>query len=138
MPEHRFEPPSSCVASVQEQLFYEGMTPDEIKKVREELACTARELATALGLEQDIVLAWEKGELFPTKRYVVKMEELRRKGPSAIPRKPRRQAAAAAPMAVLSDPELWRLVRKLIAHTELRREAIRLAETYSDPGEETS
>jgi transcriptional regulator with XRE-family HTH domain len=112
------------------------MAPEEIKRLREELGCTARELATALGLEQETVLAWERAELFPTKRYVAKMEELRRKGPSAIPRKPKRAAAAASPMAVLSDPETWRLVRKLVAHAELRREVARLAEAYPDPAEE--
>ncbi|UQA55042.1 helix-turn-helix domain-containing protein [Polyangium aurulentum] len=112
------------------------MAPEEIKQLREELKCTARELATALGLEQDTVLAWEQGELFPTKKLVGKMEELRRKGPSAIPRKPKRAAVAASPMAVLSDPETWRLVRKLIAHAELRREVTKLAESYPDPAEE--
>jgi transcriptional regulator with XRE-family HTH domain len=111
------------------------MAPEEIKQLRQELGCTARDLATALGIEQEVVLAWEQGELFPTKRHVTKMEELRQKGPSAIPRKPRRAAVAASPMAVLSDPEMWRLVRKLIAHPELRREAARLAEAYPDPAE---
>ena len=53
------------------------MTPEEIKALRQELSCTARELAGALDLEQDTVLAWEKGEQFPTKRYVDSMEDLR-------------------------------------------------------------
>ncbi len=63
------------------------MTPDDIKELRKTLACTARELATALDLEQATVLAWERGDLFPTKKYVTKMNALRDKGPSAIARK---------------------------------------------------
>ncbi|WP_044964518.1 helix-turn-helix transcriptional regulator [Sorangium sp. So ce281] len=108
------------------------MAPEDIKKLRQELGCTARELAGALGIEQETVLAWEHGDLFPTKRFVGMMEELRRKGPEAIPRKKRRQVAAS-PLQVLADPELWRLFRKLLAHPELRSAATKLAEAYPDP-----
>lgn len=111
------------------------MTPEDIKALRKELSCTARELAGALGVDQESVLAWERGDLFPTKRFVGKMEELRRAGPSAIPR---RKKGAATPAQVLASPELWKLVRKLITHAELRAAAIKLAEAYSDPAEETS
>src|SRR5262250_1684837 len=45
------------------------MSPEDIKALRQELGCTARELATALGIEQETVLSWERAELFPTKRY---------------------------------------------------------------------
>ncbi|HVK70897.1 MAG TPA: helix-turn-helix transcriptional regulator [Polyangium sp.] len=113
------------------------MTPDDLKALRKELDCTAKELAAALGLEQETVLAWERGDLFPTKRFVTKMEELRSKGKGAIVRKPRRGAVAASPMAVLADPETWKLVRKLVAHAELRREVGKLAEAYPDPAEES-
>ena len=61
------------------------MTPDEIKALRKDLACTAKELAQAMGIEQSTVLAWEKGELFPTKQYVDKMNALRARGPAAAP-----------------------------------------------------
>ncbi len=114
------------------------MTPEDIQELRKELACTAKELGAALGLDQETVLAWERGDLFPTKRYVTKMEELRKKGKTAIVRKPRRGAVAASPMAVLADPETWKLVRKLVAHAELRREVGKLAEAYPDPAEEPS
>ena len=59
------------------------MTPDDIKALRKELSCTAKELAQALGIDQATVLAWEKGDLFPTKPFVDKMNALRAKGPSA-------------------------------------------------------
>lgn len=111
------------------------MAPEDIKALRQELGCTARELSAALGIEQEAVLAWERGDLFPTKRLVSKMEELRKLGPAAVPRQ-RKKAAGASPMQALANPELWKLLRKLAAHSELRAAALKLAEAYSDPAEE--
>ena len=56
------------------------MNPDEIKALRKELSCSAKELAGALGIDQLTVLAWEKAELFPTKAFIDRMAELRAKG----------------------------------------------------------
>lgn len=112
------------------------MSPEDVKNLRTELDCTAKELATALGVEQETVLAWERGDLFPTKRFVTKMETLRTSGKGAIPRKPKKTAAPTSPMAVLADPATWRLVRKLVAHAELRKKVAELAENYPDPVEE--
>jgi DNA-binding XRE family transcriptional regulator len=109
------------------------VTPDEIKALRKELACTAKELAQAIGIEQATVLAWEKGDLFPTKQYIDKMNQLRARGPAAIPKK----ARGDAPMKVLADPVLWELVRKLVAHKKLRDEVLKLASTYADPKDES-
>jgi transcriptional regulator with XRE-family HTH domain len=109
------------------------MDGDAIKALRRELGCTARELANALGLEQETVLAWERGELFPTKQYVEKMEAFRTKGPSAIPKKKR--SAPASPMAALAEPEIWRLFRKILAHADLRDRIKKLADEYDDPAE---
>jgi len=105
------------------------MSPDELKSLRKELACSAKELATALGIEQKTVMSWESGELFPTKQFVDKMEGLRAQGPSAIPRK----SKGADPMKVLADPQLWELVRKLAANKKLRDEVKKLADKYDDP-----
>lgn len=105
------------------------MSPDEIKAARKQLACTAKELAAVLDVEQKTVLAWESGELFPTKQYCDRIEALVAKGPSAIPRK----SKGTDPMKTLADPALWELVRKLAAHKKLRDEAMKLAEKYSDP-----
>jgi transcriptional regulator with XRE-family HTH domain len=105
------------------------MTPDELKALRKDLACTAKELAQAIGIEQATVLAWEKGELFPTKPFIDKMHALRSKGPAAIPKKSR----GDAPMKVLADPALWELVRKLVSHKKLRDEVVKLASSYPDP-----
>ncbi len=109
------------------------MSPDDIKALRKDLACTAKELAQALELEQATVLAWEKGELFPTKKYVDQMEALRKKGPAAIPKK----VKGPGPMQVLTDPATWTLVRKILAHKKLRDEVTKLAATYADPAEES-
>ncbi|HEU4404699.1 MAG TPA: XRE family transcriptional regulator [Polyangiaceae bacterium] len=110
------------------------MTPDEIKALRAELKCTARELGAALEIEQATVLKWEAGELFPTKKYVELMQALRAKGPSAIPRKAR--GAQPPPLRLLADPALWELVRKLIAHKKLRDDVTKLAAAYADPAED--
>jgi DNA-binding XRE family transcriptional regulator len=105
------------------------VTPDELKALRRELSCTAKELAQALGLEQKTLLAWEKGELFPTKQYIDKMNELRAKGPSAIPKK----AKGGSPMQALADPATWELIRKLATHKKLRDDVQKLASAYPDP-----
>jgi transcriptional regulator with XRE-family HTH domain len=111
------------------------VSPDEIKQLRKELNCTARELANALDLDQKDVLAWEAGDLFPTKRFVTQMEALRKQGPGAIVRKPRGKLAAQTPAQRLADPKLWELVRKLVEHPALFEGACKLAETYPDPAE---
>jgi transcriptional regulator with XRE-family HTH domain len=112
------------------------MSPEDIKALRKELGCTARELAGALGLEQEAVLAWERGELFPTKRLVGQMAALREKGPAAVPR--RRKGQNPEPLKLLASPDLWRLFRKLVAHPELCAAAVKLAESYPDPAEDRS
>jgi transcriptional regulator with XRE-family HTH domain len=105
------------------------VTPDALKALRKDLGCTAKELAAALDLDQATVLAWERGELFPTKRYIDAMTTLRDKGAGAIPKK----SKGADPMKALADPGLWELVRKLIAHKKLRDETAKLAAGYPDP-----
>lgn len=106
------------------------MSPEAIKALRKELACTARELAASIGTDQATVLAWEKADLFPTKAHVVRMQELRTKGPGAIMRKAK---AATDPIRSLADPQVWALLRKLVAHKALRDEVAKLAEPYPDP-----
>ncbi len=107
------------------------MTPDDIKALRKELSCTAKELAAALGVDQATVMAWEKAELFPTKAYVERMSQLREKGPGAVPRKVR--GAQPDPVKSLADPQVWELLRKIAAHKKLRDEVAKLAANYADP-----
>jgi transcriptional regulator with XRE-family HTH domain len=109
-----------------------AVTPEEIKELRKELACTAKDLAAALDLDQATVLAWEAAELFPTKQYVDKMAALRAKGPSSIPRKSR----GPTPMAAMTDPKLWEIFRKLAAHKKLRDDVGKMADKYPDPAVE--
>ena len=106
-----------------------------MKALRRELSCTAKELAGALGLDQATVLAWERGELFPTKQYIDKMLDLKRRGPSAIPRKAK-GGGDTSPVKALADPALWVLVRKIASHKKLRDEVAKLAAAYSDPAED--
>jgi DNA-binding XRE family transcriptional regulator len=109
------------------------VTPDEIKTLRKELACTAKELAAVLDVDQATVMAWEKAELFPTKAYVDKMNELRAKGPGAVPKKAK---AGGDPIKSLADPQVWELLRKIAAHKKLRDDVAKLAEKYPDPAGE--
>jgi len=108
------------------------VTPEEIKLLRKELNCTARELATALKIDQKEVLAWESGELFPTKRYVTMMEAFRKKGPAAIPRTPRGKSKKVG-VERLDDPKLWEIVRKLLMNPPLFDQVAKLSEAYTDP-----
>jgi transcriptional regulator with XRE-family HTH domain len=108
------------------------VTPDELKALRKDLSCTAKELAAALDLEQATVLAWERGELFPTKKYIDAMNALRARGPAAIPRK----SKGDDPVKALADPLTWELLRKIAAHKKLRDEVQKLAAKYKDPAEE--
>jgi len=110
------------------------VTPEEIKALRKELSCTARELAAALGIDQATVLAWEKAELFPTKAFVDAMADLRAKGPSAVPRRSRGSPRDA--VKALADPQVWELLRKIATHKKLRDEVAKLAKAYPDPTEE--
>ena len=106
------------------------MTPDDIKVLRKELGCTARDLATTLGIEQREVLAWEAGELFPTKRFVDQMQALRAKGPSAVLKTAK--GKAVAPTDRVSDPAFWAIVKKLMLHPALYDQVSKLAEQFNE------
>jgi transcriptional regulator with XRE-family HTH domain len=108
----------------------------DVRALRKELGCTAKELAQALGLEPEIVTAWEAGEQFPTKQWVDRLAQLRAAGPSSVPRRPRK-GQPKSPMERLADPALWALVRKLLEHPDLYAEVPRIAEGYSDPADGT-
>jgi transcriptional regulator with XRE-family HTH domain len=109
------------------------MKPADIKALRKELRCTPREFAEALGITAKEVMAWEQEDSFPTKRFIDAMNELRDKGQSAIVKRRGRKPDAASPMRVLADPAMWELVRKLIAHPELRSKVLELAKQFDDP-----
>lgn len=104
------------------------MTPDDVKRARTTLQCTTRELAAALGVAPSTVTGWERGELFPTKKHCEEIARLVAAGPAAIPKK----AKGADPLDALRDPDVWTLVRKLLAHPKLRAEVAKLAEKYDD------
>jgi transcriptional regulator with XRE-family HTH domain len=106
-----------------------AMTPDEIKKARTALKCTAKELAAALEIEPATVMAWERGDEFPTKKNVERLAKLVETGPTAVPRK----AKGGDPMEALRDPDVWLLIRKLLAHPKLRAEVTKLADKYDEP-----
>ncbi len=106
------------------------MTPEDLKQLRKELGCTARDLATTLGIEQKEVLAWEAGELFPTKRFVDQMNALRAKGPSAVLKTTK--GKAVAPTDRVADPAFWMIVKKLLLYPALYEQVSKLADSYGE------
>jgi transcriptional regulator with XRE-family HTH domain len=109
---------------------YQRVTPDDIKVLRKELGCTARDLATTLGIEQKEVLAWEAGELFPTKHFVERMNALREKGPGAVLKTAK--GKSVAPTDRVSDPAFWAIVKKLMLHPALYDQVSKLAEQFDE------
>jgi transcriptional regulator with XRE-family HTH domain len=108
--------------------------PEDIRKLRKELECTARELAATIGVDAGEVMAWEQGERFPTKKIVADLERLRERGSGAIVRnKKRKLPTSTRGSERLADPAFWLLVRKLIDNPDLFDKARSLAEAYPDP-----
>jgi transcriptional regulator with XRE-family HTH domain len=106
------------------------MTAEQIKALRERLHLARRDLAKALGVDPADVAAWESGERFPTRKHVASMGELDGAG---APRASPDRGADLGAYAVLADPLVWAIVRKLLAHPELREKAAELAARYPDP-----
>lgn len=112
------------------------MSPDELRQLREELHCTARELAATLGIDSGEVAAWEQGERFPTKNIVLALTKLRSLGSVAVTRKPKRRGPSPLKGAArLADPVFWQLVRKIVEHPELFDKVRQIADTFPDPAQ---
>lgn len=112
------------------------MSPDDVKALRTRLRATTKDLAHALEIDPATLMAWERGEEFPTKRYVTAMRALDEKGADAFPRLPTKRGASkkpADPMSLLADPATWSLIRKILAHADLREAVTKLAASYEDP-----
>lgn len=114
------------------------MTGDDIKALRRALDLSAKKLAEALGVDQATVLAWEREELFPTKRHAEAMSALAARAATepdapALEATSKRREPDRLIAQALTDPEVWALFRKLLAHPTLRAEALSLAKKYDDP-----
>jgi transcriptional regulator with XRE-family HTH domain len=131
------------------------MTPEAIKELRRQLRCTARDLARALDTDQSTVLAWERGELFPTKKSVDRMNAWLAAGALPTPTTPgepkaptfRRPVSGVSPnlrpnmspngtpgvSSAAADAALGVLVRKLVVHADLRAKVLELSANYTDP-----
>lgn len=105
------------------------MSPGEVKAIRKALGCSARDLGAALGVPSETVLAWERGDLFPTKAHVEKLRALEEQGAAAI----RGRGRDTTPLELLADPEIWSLFRKLLSNRELRVEVLKLAAKVPEP-----
>lgn len=112
------------------------MSPTEIRELRANLKCTARELAATLGIDTGEVTAWELGQQFPTKKHVSDMDKLRLLGPEAISRRPKRSSAnVVRGIARLSDPMLWEIVVKLAENPDFFEKVKQLASAYERSGD---
>ncbi len=119
-------------------IFAFTVTPEQIKELRGVLRCTARELASTLSVPLAEIQAWESGEKFPTKQWAVRLLSLRDEGPAGIVRKsPKAKRAPKSPMSQLDNPELWLLLRKLLAHPDLFAKATELSAAFEDPAAAT-
>jgi transcriptional regulator with XRE-family HTH domain len=105
------------------------VSPDELKQARKTLACSVKELAAALDVEPATVMAWERGDQFPTKRYVDRIARLLAEGGASMVRK----AKGDDPFEALRDPEVWMIIRKVLAHPKLRGEVAKLCGRYDEP-----
>lgn len=113
-----------------------SVSPTEIRELRANLKCTARELAATLGIESSEVTAWEQGERFPTKKNVSDLAKLSLLGPDAISRKPRRQAGnGARGISRLADPALWEIVIKIAENPDLFDKVKQIADKYDLNGD---
>src|SRR4249920_173201 len=101
------------------------MRPEEIRALRAELGCSVGELAQAVGVETRLVLAWEAGDLFPTKRHVDKLEAARKAGPGALRRRKAEPDRTGAEL--LDDPRLWAIVKRLVTDPNFFVEVEKLA-----------
>lgn len=110
-----------------------AVSPNEIKELRKTLGCTARELAAVLKVDPKLVVSWEAGDLFPTKRHVLALRSLRDRGPAEFPRPTRGKGAG---LTRLADPKFWEVVRKLAQHSALFEQVTTLAAEYPDPSDD--
>jgi DNA-binding transcriptional regulator YiaG len=110
-----------------EETTLRAMQPEDVRRIREALACSLGELAAAVGVDVKTLLAWESGDQFPTKRHADRLKALEAQGPSAIKRSPKRPATGPD---LLADPRFWTVVRKLATHPDLFSKVEQLSATY--------
>lgn len=108
------------------------MSPEALKQLRQELGCSLGELSATLEVDVKTLLAWEAGDLFPTKKHVDRLLELKETGGSGLVRRGRRPKPASG-LDALEDPRLWAIVKKLAAHPDFLIEVEKLATRYGDP-----
>jgi DNA-binding transcriptional regulator YiaG len=104
------------------------MQPEDVKRIRESLACSMGQLAAAIGVEVKTILAWEAGDQFPTKRHADKLTALEKEGPSAIKRPSPKKPPTGSDL--LADPRFWAVVRKLAVHADFFEKVEKLSATY--------
>jgi DNA-binding transcriptional regulator YiaG len=51
--------------------------PSEIEKLRVELGWSMSRLAQEMGIPADLIVDWESGQRFPTKKHCVQLQALK-------------------------------------------------------------
>jgi len=106
------------------------MQPEDVKRIRDGLACSLGELAAAVGVDVKTLLKWESGDQFPTKRHADRLLALEKEGPTAI--KKRRTKNPPAGPDLLGEPRFWNVVRILAMHPDFFAEVEKNARKYED------
>jgi transcriptional regulator with XRE-family HTH domain len=106
------------------------MQPEDVKRIRESLACSMGQLASAVGVDVKTILAWEAGDQFPTKRHADRLTALAKEGPSAIKRS--RSQAPPTGTDLLAEPRFWIVVRKLATNADFFATVEKMSAEYED------
>jgi len=104
------------------------MQPEDVKRIRDALACSLGDLAAAVGVDVKTLLAWEAGDRFPTKRHADKLKALEKEGPSAVKRTGKKKPVSGPEL--LGDSRFWNVVRKMATNADLFAEVERLSAKY--------
>jgi DNA-binding transcriptional regulator YiaG len=112
-------------------LARDQVTGDDVKALRKELRLSIQALATSLKVEARTILAWEAGDLFPTKKHASAMLALvaQRKADER-PSPSSNSESNDDALSQLKNPELWDLVARLATDPEFFATVQRLAKRH--------
>ncbi len=104
-------------------LAFASVTPAEIQAARKALRLTAKDLATALGVDVGTVQSWETGNGFPTKKRITQIQRLIAEKSTSKPVKKSPEPGASR----FEDPAYWALIQRLATDEPLYLQVLALA-----------
>lgn len=102
------------------------MNAEEIRRLRARKGWSQRQLAAAMKVEPSTIAGWEAGEMFPTRKHLAALRQLEQQADA-------QRSSGDRVHELLADPGFWRIVRKLLAHRELKDKVEKLADGWPDP-----